>query len=558
MACARGASGIAAADAWADELGATIRARWDLVVFDQRGVGRSGPIDCPGAALAWRRTDATAAGAGPAIPTGTEDELIRAAAAFTDACVAESGVDHATLRFFGTKHVVEDLEALRIYLGADRWTLHGEAYGSLIAQRYAAAHPDHVDGLIVDAPVDPEANARDLWLESVRAYDQTLSAALAECSTSVTCTRDMAGGNALAAYDALARQLSSGPVSINVPDARGRDAGRTFSLADLGTVAAAYVDTETDRMLLQRAVAAASQGRWWLLARMVPIAAGTDPETGEPVVDPVRSDALYYAIQCADHEHVPGSGDPAAEWLRIGRENGTTANRLGHVFATDLPCATWPAGPDTSDRPAGVTDPGFPLIVLGATLDPVTPWANGERITARAGARNTHTIVTAGGSHITYGNGGSCPDRYVNAFLVVDRDPPARTTCAGSVADTYRPLAAAARNAIKGTREALMDADREIVSAPDLVAWTREAELRFGCPFGGWIAYTPGGGQTSLELRRCAWTDGVPLTGNGSISNASGAMRLTLDSGDAARPVTYTRTGRGEVTDDGVLQGVRR
>jgi len=553
-----GASGIAAADAWAEELGATIRARWDLVVFDQRGIGRSGPIDCPTAATVWRRTDATAAGAGAATPTATEEDVIRAAAAFADACIAESGVDPATLRFYGTKHVAEDLEALRVYLGAERWTLYGEAFGSLVVQQYAAAHPDAVDGLIVDAPIDPEANAQDLWLEMVRAYDQTLSAVLAACTTSVTCTRDMAGGNALAAYDALARQLSAAPVAINVPDARGRDDERTFSLADLGTVAAAYVATETDRMLLQRAIAAASQDRWWLLARMLSIATGVDPETGEAVDDPSRSDALYYAAQCADHEHVPGSGDPAAEWLRIGREDGTTTTRLGHVFATDLPCATWPADPDPPGRPAGVTDAGHPVIVLGATLDPITPWANGERIAARAGARDAHTIVTAGGSHITYGRGASCPDRSVNAFLIVDRDPPARGTCAGSVADPYQPLASAARNAVRGTRAALTEADREIVNAPDLVAWDREGELRFGCPFGGWIGYAPGSGQTSLDLQRCAWTEGVPLTGSGSIANATGALRLTLDSGDAAQPVIYARTGRGEVSYDGVLPGLRR
>mgnify|MGYP006138643485 CR=1 FL=1 len=45
-----------------------------------------------------------------------------------------------------------------------------------------------------------------------------------------------------------------------------------------------------------------------------------------------------------------------------------------------------------------------------------------------------------------------------------------------------------------------------------------EAELRFGCPFGGWIAYAPGGGQTSLDLQRCAWTEGVPLTGTGRVA----------------------------------------
>lgn len=162
-----GTSGVAAADGWASTLGATIRARWDLVLFDQRGVGRSGAVELPDAAAAWSATDATATGAGGAPPTGTDADLAAAAAQFSSHCMAKSGVDPATLRFLGTRDTAADLEALRIYLGERRLTLFGEGYGSRVVQAYAAANPEHVDGVIVDGPVDVATSAADFWTKSV-------------------------------------------------------------------------------------------------------------------------------------------------------------------------------------------------------------------------------------------------------------------------------------------------------------------------------------------------------------------------------------------------------
>ena len=340
----------------------------------------------------------------------------------------------------------------------------------------------------------------------MRAHDQTLSAALAECTTSVACIRDVNGGNALAAYDELARRLAAGPVTVTLPDERGRDQERTFTLADLGTVATAAVPDVTGRMLLQRAVAAASQDRWWYLVRMLDLARASDAD---------RLSGPATAIRCADHARDAAIADPAADWLATGRDAGLTATRLGHLFATDLPCATWPAGPGT-DAASAIVDPGYPLILLGATLDPVTPWANGERIASRAGTRNTHTIVTAGGSHGTFGRGSSCPDRFISAFLVVDRDPPERTTCSG---DHRRPLPGAAeRHAQRRQGHACGAHGSRHGDRPRARSrWpgTAPGTLRFGCPAGGWIRYTAGAVQTTLELDRCAWTPGVPLTGSG-------------------------------------------
>jgi proline iminopeptidase len=45
--------------------------------------------------------------------------------------------------------VVQDLESLRVRLQQDRLTLLGHSWGGMLAMAYAAAHPDHVDRLIL-------------------------------------------------------------------------------------------------------------------------------------------------------------------------------------------------------------------------------------------------------------------------------------------------------------------------------------------------------------------------------------------------------------------------
>ncbi|QXQ07192.1 prolyl aminopeptidase [Sphingosinicellaceae bacterium] len=74
-------------------------ARYDVLLFDQRGCGRSTP--------------------------------------------------HAGLDANTTWHLVADIERLRIMVGVERWQVFGGSWGSTLALAYAEAHPAHVSELIV-------------------------------------------------------------------------------------------------------------------------------------------------------------------------------------------------------------------------------------------------------------------------------------------------------------------------------------------------------------------------------------------------------------------------
>lgn len=48
-----------------------------------------------------------------------------------------------------TRHLVRDIEALRLHLGIDRWLVMGGSWGATLAVAYAAAHPQGVRGLLL-------------------------------------------------------------------------------------------------------------------------------------------------------------------------------------------------------------------------------------------------------------------------------------------------------------------------------------------------------------------------------------------------------------------------
>ncbi len=72
---------------------------WRVVIFDQRGAGRSRPL-------------------GSLVNNTTQD-------------------------------LVADIETLRRHLGIDRWLLFGGSWGSTLALAYAQAHPDRIRGLVL-------------------------------------------------------------------------------------------------------------------------------------------------------------------------------------------------------------------------------------------------------------------------------------------------------------------------------------------------------------------------------------------------------------------------
>jgi pimeloyl-ACP methyl ester carboxylesterase len=108
----------------------------DLLVFDQRGTGTSGPLDC---------TALTSPSAHLTLSEAVEH------------CAGELGPARGD---YTTAESVADIEALRQAGGYEKLVLYGTSYGTKVALEYAERYPQNVESLVLDStetPSGPEA-----------------------------------------------------------------------------------------------------------------------------------------------------------------------------------------------------------------------------------------------------------------------------------------------------------------------------------------------------------------------------------------------------------------
>jgi pimeloyl-ACP methyl ester carboxylesterase len=464
-------------------------------------------------------------------------------------------VDTADLPFYATKQAIEDLEAIRQYLAVDKLDLYGESYGTQFVQYYASSHPEHVAALFVDGPVDLAVSGVEYYIEATRSADDTLVSLLADCTAEKACAADVAGGDALAAYDTLAAQLVGGPLDYDFPKADGTTERRQLTASDLENAAYGYIFSRTDRAMLQRAIASASHGDLVPLARVADDSIGVDPDTLTADVDPTWSDAMYYAVECQDYTFFGDGGDPEARfdaWVAAAAKAGIDDARLATSFFGDMPCLYWPTAPTADHHPAPLVDTPFPVFVLTSTTDPATPIADGMRVYSRLA--DGWFVQEVGGPHVIFAWGDPCPDDLVTSFLADGTLPATRiTTCDGEIADAYVPIAPQTATGYRTALDLMRRTDDQILNTDDYVFRYDAKSLTIGCDRGGTLTYAPTDTGTSVTLTRCAFTADVPLTGTGTIDDDAGTFELDVRSG--ADRLHYERDGDGGRSVTGTYRG---
>jgi len=133
------------------------RAGHDLLLFDQRGTGRSDYLDCD---LALTPNYSA--------PRGEDAHQLGKT---VERCAKKLG---ARRGLYTTRETVADLEAIRQALGIDKFIVYGVSYGTRDAMAYATAHPDHVERMVLDSAVT--ATGLDPFgFSSLRALPRVLS-----------------------------------------------------------------------------------------------------------------------------------------------------------------------------------------------------------------------------------------------------------------------------------------------------------------------------------------------------------------------------------------------
>ena len=407
---------------------AGILENYDIVFFDQRGLGLSNPLECKSAYakyyLGWLNANDTVGEEGFDMPQ-EQKTAIDTAKSFVNECVSEIGIDPAKLQFFKTEQVAEDIESFRQAIGDDKFMLYGVSYGTSVAQTYARAHADHLSGLIVDGTQDTTQSGDEIAFSQMDAFNMVLLEVFEACDADTACSKGM-GGSSQAAYDELTQKLAKAPIEYQLRLANGTKVNSTFTLNMLDFTVSYQLYAVNSRFDLMRAIAAAKAEDMNPLAGLFYGVSNIDPETGEYLGNSDFSDTMYYVVWCSDDAYYSGTPDEReAKLMQEGQKLNGTIPRLDlDVLQLGLTCPFWPGSPSSPENLEPLRNEGVPTFVLNATLDPATPFHEGK--TVFENLADGYHIYVEGGEHGIFFSGQDCPVRYIEDFLVDGKLPSQR------------------------------------------------------------------------------------------------------------------------------------
>lgn len=145
--------------------------RFDIVAWDPRGVGYSGPTmqNCERATVEMGPIPAVGVIGWEQVARGYAKRL----SAELRACLDANPV---AARHLGTAEVIDDLEALRQALSIDQWTYLGTSYGTTIGMAYARAHPERIRALVLDGLAPPSESILQAARSQVPGWRAALNA----------------------------------------------------------------------------------------------------------------------------------------------------------------------------------------------------------------------------------------------------------------------------------------------------------------------------------------------------------------------------------------------
>lgn len=380
-----------------------VAAAYDIVGFDPRGVARSNPVECVDDA----GMDDFLYGIVPG-ERGTpewEEELQDKAETFADACAANSG---EILPYISTSNTARDLDLLRAVLGDSALNYLGYSWGTAIGAEYAELFPERVGRLVLDGALDPSLPGSAIGAEQAVGFEASLRAFFADCAEQEDCPYAGTVDEMLADLGALLARVDRTPV-------RGAD-GRLLGADTLLTaiIQSLYVP-----------------GTWpWLRLGL------TELEDGDPTSVFAAADAYngrvdgayrdntteaFTAYNCMDYPAETDESEQAAE-DRIRSQAPTTAD---YWFGADV-CEFWPAEP-TGTRDRVTAEGAAPMLVIGTTGDPATPYAWAVSLAEQLSSGILVTRVGEG--HTGYQQGNTCVDETVDAYLLDGAVPAADVRC---------------------------------------------------------------------------------------------------------------------------------
>lgn len=362
--------------------------RFDIVGFDPRGVTRSSPVECI--------SDANLDASFGYDPDPESQQSFDGLVALNQRIGRECGDRYGDqLALYGTEQAAHDIDAIRAAVGDEKLTYLGYSYGTLLGAVYAQLHPERVRALVLDGAVDPRLDQVASSESQAKGFERAFDNFSLWCSTNPDrCPI------APSAREAVTSAIDKARVSpVRGDDGREATPGWIF----YAVVSSLY--TEAGWEQLAQAIDELAGGDATGVFRLADAYAGREPDgTYSNLFD------ANLAVNCADEAERP-SREQIRELQSQWREQYPL---FGPALAVGLlACTEWPGGQDP--YPTGAADGAPPILVVGTTGDPATPY---EQTPALAEMLGVGRVLTwEGEGHTAYPQT-DCINAAVDAYLV--------------------------------------------------------------------------------------------------------------------------------------------
>nr|WP_296066217.1 alpha/beta hydrolase [uncultured Actinoplanes sp.] len=369
-------------------LPAEVTDQFDIVGFDPRGVGRSDPVKC----ISPADQDATFGGPPDPASQAQFDALVKLDQRVTKGCGDKYGDQLAD---FSTVQAAKDMDALRAAVGDDKLTYLGFSYGTLLGATYAQLFPTKIRAMVLDGAIDP----RQTFVQGSESQAKGFEHAFTNFSNWCKLTPDkcpIAPDARKAVTDAMTAAQKS---PVKYADGRGATAGWIFT----AVISSLY--TETGWTALANAIAQLKEGDAKGMFDLADQYAERKPDgTYSNLFD------ANLAVNCADTKDAP----PVDDVRELQSQWRQKYPLFGASLAVQmLPCTFWPGTRDP--YPAGPATGAPPIVVVGTTGDPATPYENTAALASMLGVG--HVLTWEGEGHTAYPST-KCIVNAVDGYLI--------------------------------------------------------------------------------------------------------------------------------------------
>lgn len=322
--------------------------------------------------------------------------------------------------------------------GEEKIKYWGNSYGTILGQTFASMYPDRVERLILDGVCDSHDYYNGPWFSALKDVDKILDKFFDYCSQAgpEDCSFYASGGPPAieAAYEDLLQDISDHPRAVPSSTIRGPDVitwSDIKSMIRLGIYQPLVFMPMVADLLTDISMGNGSLFADFKHVEHVPSCPTVECETAGPFSQDCNGgggngEDASLAILCTDCE---GLGDvDEVQFQQYWHALQNQSDSLGDWWAhTRLGCVGWKAKAKWRFSGPFAGNTSHPMLFIGTTLDPVTPFDNAKRMAANF--PGSALLQQDSEGHTSWSSPSICTAKIARVYFQTGEVPEPETIC---------------------------------------------------------------------------------------------------------------------------------